>query len=123
MPKETIKMSDNESIWDVKVGWTKDCEVQIGIENFEHKSLHWVFGVNAVEKIGEEIRKISDEAQESARYDQGIMDSVIGTKVLDMLDVVVGSYPGIWATPSRHEINDLIRVLRRARDSAYGRDE
>lgn len=30
---------------------------------------------------------------------------------------------GLFATLGRHEINELIRVLRRARDAAYGRDE
>ena len=28
-----------------------------------------------------------------------------------------------WCDMNRHTINDLIRVLRRARDQAYGRDE
>ncbi len=30
---------------------------------------------------------------------------------------------GMFWTPSRYQINELIRVLRRARDQAYGRDE
>lgn len=30
---------------------------------------------------------------------------------------------GLYATANRDHLNTLIRVLRRARDSAYGRDE
>ena len=30
---------------------------------------------------------------------------------------------GMFWTPNRHQINELIRALRRARDQAYGRDE
>lgn len=29
----------------------------------------------------------------------------------------------LWATPSRKTVNDLIRLLRKARDAAYGKDE
>lgn len=30
---------------------------------------------------------------------------------------------GLYVTLDRHDINDLIRILRRARDQAFGRDE
>lgn len=30
---------------------------------------------------------------------------------------------GMFWTPNRYQINELIRVLRRARDQAFGRDE
>lgn len=32
-------------------------------------------------------------------------------------------FAALWVTLDRHQINQLIRVLRRARDAAYGRDE
>lgn len=32
-------------------------------------------------------------------------------------------FTGLWMTLDRHEINRLIKALRRARDAAYGRDE
>lgn len=33
------------------------------------------------------------------------------------------TYRGVWANLDREQINRLIRVLRTARDKAYGRDE
>ena len=30
---------------------------------------------------------------------------------------------GLYSTLDRRQVNDLIRILRRARDAAYGRDE
>lgn len=32
-------------------------------------------------------------------------------------------HTSLWMTLDRHEINRLIKALRRARDAAYGRDE
>lgn len=43
-----------------------------------------------------------------------------------ILDAVTGSTPfgtSVWWRPDRRQINDLIRLLRRARDAAFGRDE
>jgi len=34
-----------------------------------------------------------------------------------------GTWDGQWIELDRHQINELIRHLRRARDAAYGRDE
>lgn len=46
----------------------------------------------------------------------------MGAMVLEILDEV---YPcaGIWAPLDRPSVNRLIRILRRARDSAFGKDE
>lgn len=37
--------------------------------------------------------------------------------------VLPGESLGMWWTPSREQINQLIRVLRRGRNAAYGADE
>lgn len=41
---------------------------------------------------------------------------------VDKIESVVGE-TGLWTDLDRKGCNDLIRVLRRARDSAFGRDE
>lgn len=41
---------------------------------------------------------------------------------VDAVETVVG-VTGLWTDLDRRGCNDLIRVLRRARDSAFGRDE
>ena len=49
----------------------------------------------------------------------------LATKNLDDTTPLVPSSGGNgwYMTPTRHQINELIRTLRRARDQAYGRDE
>lgn len=68
MPKETIVNTQREV---VHIGWTKDCDVQLG------------------------------------------------TLPPDDLPAAMGGY---YVTLNRSEINRVIRALREARDSAYGRD-
>lgn len=41
---------------------------------------------------------------------------------VDETPAVVGE-TGAWVTLDRHGCNDLIRILRRARDAAFGRNE
>ena len=41
---------------------------------------------------------------------------------VDLETSVVGE-SGLWSSLNRQGCNDLIRVLRRARDQAFGRDE
>jgi len=42
---------------------------------------------------------------------------------VDPLTGNVAADSGLWADLDRQGCNDLIRILRRARDSAFGRDE
>lgn len=121
MPKETIKMgknSDPGNVFDVKVGWTKDSYMQIGIEEKDERSLFWTILDTKVEEIGMEVRKMI------FHKDGPMTDEEVGAAVLNIMDCAThGPVGGIWTTPGRHEVNELIRVLRRARDSAFGRDE
>lgn len=32
-------------------------------------------------------------------------------------------FKSVWSDMNRHQVNDLIRLLRRARDQTFGRDE
>lgn len=122
MPKETIRIlsDDDPNIFDIKVGWTKDKHMQIGLESFDQTSLVWTIYENKVEQIGEEVYKAITEVPRSLTN----VNEELGKAVLNVLDIVThGPVEGIWTTPSRNEVNDLIRLLRRARDAAFGKDE
>lgn len=98
MPKETVH--DQASMYDVQVGWAPDKYVQVGIETANHRAI----------------------------VDQLAGDAANRPEVRAMLDQLTGAgelaaFTGLWATLDREGCNRLIRVLRRARDQAFGRDE
>lgn len=95
MPKEVVRSNLQKNSW-VAVGWDKaDSEnVQLGV------SLG--YGFRFVDKHG------------------NVLD--------DHVDYEYSKIPGVaqslWFTfTSREQMNELIRNLRKARDSSYGRDE
>lgn len=115
MPKEMIRLTEGPN--DVHVGWNRDdSQVQIGVEGNEGFSLFWKLCGPYTEDIGSEVRKTMAEEQPET-------DTVLGESILNMLDTVVFPYSGIWASLNRSQINQLIKILRRARDSAFGKDE
>lgn len=124
MPRETIITSrfPGDDNFNVKVGWNKDMNVQIGISESMDRSMWWVYGEKRKEELGSEIEKIVIEARQG--FPEGFDRSEdIAKNVLNLFDTMLGSLDSMWSTLSRKDINDLIRVLRRARDSAFGRDE
>lgn len=139
MPRETIRMNSEDNTFDIKVGWTKDMSMQIGLEEAQGRSLAWVLFGGSAERLGEEVQKAiaagtNPEDKFTVKNMSGnlvineinvpLTNEETGWAILNILDVTTrGPVSGIWATPSRHEVNELIRVLRRARDSAFGRDE
>lgn len=94
MPKETIH--DEASLWDIQVGWNGQGSVQLGIESADH-------------------RTIIDH----------LCGDVIGREKLDELlgDGRLPAFTGLWGNLDRDRLNELIRVLRKARDRSFGRDE
>jgi len=59
-----------------------------------------------------------------ATYDErGLPELGDPTRVTERIRLIDGTATGMFWTPDRHEINTLIKVLRRARNSAYGADE
>lgn len=50
-------------------------------------------------------------------------DTNIGRDLLNALDTTYGPMDGMYVSLNRRGVNDMIRLLRKARDSAYGRDE
>lgn len=124
MPRETIITSrfPGDDNFNVKIGWNRDMDVQIGISESMDRSMWWVYGEKLKEELGSEIEKIVIEARQG--FPEGFDRSEdIAENVLNLFDTILGSLDSMWSTLSRKDINDLIRVLRRARDSAFGRDE
>lgn len=112
----------------LEVGWQKDQDVQVGVVT--HDGRHLVDYIYADEepKIGEalygslvedgwlERRDFRTKEAEADFFKQ------LGRLVLDC---VTGSTPfgaGVYWHPTRKQINEAIPLMRKARDSAYGRD-
>lgn len=95
MPKETISSTPNSNT--VSVSWGKD---RPGIQLVTASSTRLV--ASTVERFGQGDYPAREDAQPVA---EGL------------------PFDGWYADLDRDEVNKLIRVLRRARDQAFGRDE
>lgn len=131
MPKETIQ--DTAGAYDVRVGWAPD-SVQVGVESaggFSLVSMLYgdgdacrLVGLRVCERLG---HRLDQSVQTDEDKNLALMQ--LGREVLNIVEAsqsnptVAPSYTGIWSTLDRAGLNRLIRVLRRARDAAYGRDE
>jgi membrane-bound lytic murein transglycosylase B len=100
----------------VKVGWSDGQDVQVGVEGDDGRSLNWVLHGDNVERIGERTLAMIAEAGPSPD------PAAVGRGVLAVLDVAGGDYRGVWANLDRYRCNRLVRLLRRARDAAFGAD-
>ena len=116
MPRETVRGWGHEEPFEVKIGWSAERDVQVGVEGVEGRSLYWQLLGSDLAKLGDQVRALTLVAYED--------DEALGRALLNTLDVV--SAPGgngVWVTLDRRGCNDLIRFVRRARDQAFGRDE
>lgn len=122
MPKEVIRPATDP--FEVKVGWDPNrADVTVGVELMGERSLFWQFLGHTTDervKLGDQIRRLA-----LVNYED---DEQLGIAVLNLLDVCASApgpfgYQGIHACLDRGGINRLVRVLRRARDSAFGPDE
>lgn len=121
MPREYVRNSDGT--YEVAVGWNPNAEdVQVGIFNPEGKSLVWLlygYDEDALIRLGDEIRNRLELPTRGSKDES----ANIARDVLNSLDTV-SVYESLWATlKQRSMCNSLIRKLRHARDSAFGRDE
>lgn len=141
MPKEIIYGSavSGKEPFHVKVGWTADREVQVGVESDEGRSLFWILtGTAAIDddtadqrqrrlaELGAMVREKMSKTPSPAADDIGRIqsDACLGSEVLNILDeFTIIEFSGVWATLDRVACNRLINNIRKARDSAYGRDE
>jgi hypothetical protein len=153
MPRETIftpyspDPDTGDLPFQITVGWHREAgEVQVGVETVDPGSgrLHlvdYVYGDTLTMKtIGELLtQKLAEAGLTIARVDpDGMCSQVtfdndtasyngyISTLGRSVLDAVTGSTPfgnSVWSHLRRTQINDLIKLLRRARDGAFGKDE
>lgn len=100
MPKEII--ADSVGCFDVRVGWERDSCVQVATEMREPTTPEGPKNLHELVRQWEAI-PLPPEVE-------SIPLSEYGSR-------------GLYATLDREGINQLIRVLRRARDQAFGRDE
>lgn len=132
MPREIVHC---DGPYHVKVGWSPDRDVQVGVEGDEGRSLLWLL-------YGDEEKRAAIGRMVAGRLaEQGVIPTFdgtedipvpddqaiwLGTMILNSLDVVSDQgergYAGVWADLDRHGANRLIRLVRKARDSAFGAD-
>lgn len=134
MPREIVEPVAGP--WMPKVGWASDRGVQVGIESDNGVSIPWLlFGTGDPDAQLDALRRLGDKVQTiyeatagpgrpattvrfpDERYEE------MGRLLLNSLDVVAGvQYDGLWADLDRQGVNRLVRILRKARDSAFGAD-
>jgi hypothetical protein len=111
MPKE--KIYDLSELFDVEVGWAHGRDVQIGISTHDGRSLaEFLAGQGALEggHVPPTHRQL-DEPNDRHGYSTGTARTELP------------QFQSLWASLDRAGINRLIKMLRKARDDAYGRDE
>lgn len=122
MPRETVSGVDRDG-YNVQVGWQADRDVQLGVEQVEGRALVSMLygGPEALERIGRAVAEIGRKpltAEDARAFGREILNLVEGNP-----NDIESIYTGAWATLDRAGCNRLIRTLRRARDTAFGRDE
>lgn len=120
MPRESVTAVGG-SEFSIHVGWSLNGSVQVATEMADGKSMFWQLLGSDAERLGAEVRKVVAEANEPGPKPLG--DNAIGENVLNAIDVIAPTYRGLWADLDRAGVNRLIRILRKARDAAFGRDE
>ncbi len=101
MPRESVY--DSASLFSIEIGWDKErSNVQVGL------------AVNSDKSIAQYLAGVQD----AEMHDVEINDGSVVTDI-----VKLPGFNSLWATLDREQINRMIRLLRKARDDAYGRDE
>lgn len=111
------------------VGWNRDMDVQFGLE--AENDHHLVDVIYGDEDTRAEIYRLLIQRLDQEGVGAQASDAIrsLGSPETVgrwILDAVTGSTPyggSIWWHPGRQQINALIRLLRKARDAAFGRDE
>jgi hypothetical protein len=117
MPKEVIR--DNASMFDVAVAWSAEkTYVQVGITTHEGYPIARMLGLSSSKK------PVSEWPEpEPGRFVPEVKQLSPVESANGETEDEAAQFTGLWGTFDRHQINQLIRVLRRARNSAYGADE
>jgi hypothetical protein len=134
MPREKVEGIEG---FTVQVGWSSGGSMQLGIEVAEGTTIiHQLYGGDpSLERIGRraveagwktEIPVADEPADVIAEFYRQV-----GHEVLNAVEGPLNESTGyraeefreLWATLTRHSANSLVRYLRKARDSVFGRDE
>jgi hypothetical protein len=123
MPKETF---GSVGQYHASVGWGSG-ELRVGTIGADGRSLNWTLygSPRSREEIGLKIYELVHDSPAAMPAED------LGAAVLNILDCVPGdasgpdpaAYMGVWTRMERSEVNAFIKVLRRARDYAFGKDE
>lgn len=125
MPRESVASAVDEFV--VQVGWGP-AGVQVATEMPNGKSMFWQLFGESTDQLGQAARDAVAAAETIGPDSDGkgrpaLSDEEVGQAILDALDVIAPTYRGLWATIDRADCNRLIRLLRKARDASFGRDE
>lgn len=139
MPKEIIRNANDRESFRLVVGWEREAgHVQVGIEAVEqadgqHHLIDQIYGdgtaaigvlfLEALQRFGRDITDDGPSALAATDAAVEMTPDLLGRLILD---AVTGSTPygsSVWVSPDRGMLNHLIRLARRARDAAFGKDE
>ena len=118
MPKE--KIYDSARLFDIEVGWTRDCgPVQVGIVTHSGVSIaSWLGGVSSEVTDAEDVLKSELPTGATTGIGPHRYRTAKNETPSDL-----PSFNSLWGTLDRAQINRMIKMLRKARDEAYGTDE
>lgn len=129
MPKEIVEAAHQDGPFAVRVGWSGEGgHVQIATVTHQERSMWWqTLGYN--EDIQAEFgAKIREIVAAGSAIDDGqkgrpeVTDRELAHNILNWMDVWRNS-DGLYVGLDRTGCNRVIRLLRKARDAAFGRDE
>lgn len=139
MPREYVPDSHEDIPSQAWVCWGPDTHVQVATTPPDGIPFWWQVlasgdDSDTVDKrlavLGELARKVTakhvdvdEETTDFLSPSTPNSDTEIGRDLLNSLDVTYGPMDGMYVSLERRGVNDLIRLLRKARDSAFGRDE
>lgn len=118
MPKEVVlgkPINGVDSPQHVRVGWGNG-DVQVGVEPHGGRSIFWHL-LNPTELAVEMVEVLHGYEGKPLAIQR------MGEDILNTLDTLTDQYDGLHVDMDREDINRLIKLLRKARDAAYGRDE
>ena len=118
MPREVV----TRDAFQLEVTWGQDTHVQLGLRTSHSTKTSSHLVTQLYERQMTDVGKAASQAI-FATPEPNKDYSDIGDKVLRAMQHMSPEFDSLWCDLDRHEINKLIKVLRRARDSAYGRDE
>lgn len=152
MPRELVESTDvayDDHPFGLQVSWGRQdhgAHVQVASVTHRQISMWWqIFGAVTPEvvpatggldhgavrserlaKLGAIVRGV---VEANAAVDNGttgrsaLPDADVGRDLLNALDVAYGPCDGLYVSLDRGRVNRVIKMLRKARDAAYGRDE